>query len=66
MEEMISVPKWVLESIKDTLRIQYNIYEGKTDTCQKRNVRESFILAQKLLDGEEITGMERTEKYKNI
>ena len=66
MEEMISVPKWVLESIKDTLRIQYNIYEGKTDTCQKRNVRESFILALKLLDGDEITGMEKTEKYKNI
>lgn len=66
MEEMISVPKWVLESIKDTLRIQYNIYEGKTDTCQKRNVRESFILALKLLDGDEITGMERTEKYKKL
>lgn len=66
MEEMISVPKWVLESIKDTLRIQYNIYEGKTDTCQKRNVRESFILAQKLLNGEEITRMERIEKYKKL
>lgn len=66
MEEMISVPKWVLESIKDTLRIQYNIYEGKTDTCQKRNVRESFILALKLLNGDEITGMERTEKYKKL
>lgn len=66
MEEMISVPKWVLEVIKDTLRIQYNIYEGKTDTCQKRNVRESLIFAQKLLDGVKITGMERTEKYKKI
>lgn len=66
MEEMISVPKWVLESIKDTLRIQYNIYEGKTDTCQKRNVRESFILVLKLLNGDEITGMERTEKYKKL
>lgn len=66
MEEMIPVPKWVLESIKDTLRIQYNIYEGKTDTCQKRNVRESFILALKLLNGDEITGMERTEKYKKL
>lgn len=63
---MISVPKWVLESIKDILRIQYNIYEGKTDTCQKRNVRESFIHVQKLLNGDEITGMERIEKYKNI
>jgi hypothetical protein len=62
MEEMISAPKWVLESIEDTLRIQYNIYEGKTDTCQKRNVKESLILAQKLLNGDKITGMERTEK----
>jgi len=62
MEEIIEVPKWVLESIEDTLRIQYDIYERKTDTCQKRNIRESLILAHKLLNGDEITGMERTEK----
>lgn len=62
MEEMISVLKWILESIKDTLRIQYNIYEEKTDTCQKRNIKESLILTKKLLDGDKITGMERTEK----
>lgn len=61
MEENILVPKWILEHIEDTLRVQYNIYEGKTDTCQKRNVKHSLILAKKLLSGDEITGMERLE-----
>lgn len=63
-EEMISVPRWVLENIEDTLRIQYNIYEGKTDTCQKRNIKTSLIQARKLLKNEEITGNERLETYK--
>ena len=64
IEEMISVPRWVLENIEDTLRIQYNIYEGKTDTCQKRNIKTSLIQARKLLKNEEITGNERLENYK--
>lgn len=29
MEEIISVPKWVLESIEDIFCIKYNIYDGK-------------------------------------
>lgn len=62
MEEMISVPKWVLENIEDTLRIQYNIYEGKTDTCQKRCIKTALIQTRKLLNNEEITGNERLEK----
>lgn len=62
MEETIEVPKWVLEQIKDTLRIQFNIYEGKTDTCQERNIKESLLFVIKLLNGIELSGFERTEK----
>jgi len=62
MEETIKVPRWVLEQIEDTLQIQYNIYEGKQETCQDRNIRESLLLTHKLLRGIEITGMERFEK----
>lgn len=61
-EETIEVPRWVLENIEDTLRIQFNIYEGKTDTCQKRNVKTSLIQVRKLLNNEDITGNERLEK----
>lgn len=46
-EETISVPKWVLENIEDTLRIQYNIYEGKTDTCQKEKCKNSSYTDKK-------------------
>jgi len=62
MEETIEVPRWVLEHIEDTLRIQFNIYENKTDTCQKRNIKESLLLVAKLLNGIELSGFERTEK----
>lgn len=62
MEEIIEVPKWVLKLIEDTLNIQFNIYEGKTSTCQERNIKESLLFVRKLLKGIEITGMERFEK----
>lgn len=67
MTEEISVPRWILEQIKDTLRIQNNINledsrESGVETCQDRNVRQSLLLVEKLLDGREITGMERFEK----
>lgn len=67
MTEEISVPRWILEQIKYTLRIQNNINledsrESGVETCQDRNVRQSLLLVEKLLDGREITGMERFEK----
>lgn len=67
MTEEISVPRWILEQIKDTLRIQNNINledseKSGWETCQDRNVRQSLLLVEKLLDGREITGMERFEK----
>lgn len=65
MTEEISVPRWVLEEIKNTLRIQNNINiedsRKSGETCQDRNVRQSLLLVEKLLDGREITGMERLE-----
>ena len=61
-DELIEVPRWILETIDETLRLQYIIYEEKADTFQKRNVKESLWLVRKLLDDAEITGHERIEK----
>ena len=63
-EETIGVPRWVLEEIEDTLRIQNNIRieEGKDETCQDRNIRQSLNCVRKLLRGIELTGGERFEK----
>ena len=62
----VAVPRWCLEGIEDTLRIQNNInLEKKTgETCQDRNVRCSLNQLRKLLGGEELTGMERLEPLK--
>ena len=65
-EEMISVPKWVLENIKGTLRIQMLIYQDEEDSCQKRNLKTSLIQVRKLLNNEEITGNERFETISKI
>lgn len=61
IEENISVPKWVLENIKETLRIQMLIYQDEEDSCQKRLVKTALIQTRKLLNNEEITGNERLE-----
>lgn len=63
-EDNIIVPRWFLENIENTLRIQNNInLDKKTgETCQDRNIRESLNGLRKLLKGEELTGMERLEK----
>lgn len=63
-EEIIEVPRWVLEEIENTLRIQNNISieEGKDQTCQDRNIKQSLNCVRKLLRGIELTGMERIEK----
>ena len=65
-EENIIVPRWFLESVEDTLRIQHNINQPdmkKTgETCQDRNIRQSLNGLHKLLKGEELNGMERFEK----
>lgn len=65
-EDNIIVPRWFLESVEDTLQIQYNINQPdlkKTgETCQDRNIRQSLNELHKLLKGEELNGMERFEK----
>lgn len=60
----IVVPRWFLEVVEDTLRIQNNInLDKKTgETCQDRNVRQSLNGMRKLLNGEELTGGERFER----
>lgn len=64
--ENIIIPRWFLEVVEDTLRIQNNInldLEKETgETCQDRNVKQSLNGIRKLLNGEELTGMERLEK----
>ena len=63
-EDNIIVPRWFLEVIENTLRIQNNInLDKKTgETCQDRNIRQSLNGIRKLLNEEELTGMERLEK----
>ena len=63
-EENIVIPRWFLERIEDTLRIQYNIILDKKsgETCQDRNIKESLNGVRKLLRGEELTGLERLER----
>lgn len=60
------MPRWFLEVVEDTLRIQNNInleLEKETgETCQDRNIKQSLNGIRKLLNGEELTGMERLEK----
>lgn len=61
--EEIKTPRWFLENVENTLRIQYNInLEKNGETCQDRNIKESLNGVRKLLNGKELTGMERLEK----
>lgn len=63
-KEEITVPRWFLERIENTLQIQYNINldEKTEETCQDRNIKESLNGVRKLLKGEELTGGERLEE----
>lgn len=63
MEE-IKVPRYVLESIENTLRRWANIHccETKT-TCLDRDTIGNLVQIDKLLNGKELTGMERLENY---
>ena len=65
-EDDILVPRWFLEVVEDTLRIQHNINDEhikKTgETCQDRNIKQSLIGVRKLLKGQELSGHERLER----
>ena len=67
-KEEITIPRWFLEVVENTLRIQNNInLDKKTgETCQDRNIRQSLNGVRKLLNGEELTGMERLEKLQPL
>lgn len=60
-EQHLLVPLWVLENIENTLCMAYNIREKKQETCFDRNVRGSLNCVRKILNGAELTGMERLE-----
>ena len=59
----IAVPKFVLEKIENTLRLIANSYDSyDRETCLDRDVIGCLNSVRKLLNGEEITGMERIEQ----
>lgn len=68
-EGNIIVPRWFLEVVEDTLRIENNINEPDRkesgESCQDRNIRQSLNGLHKLLNGEELNGMERLEELKS-
>lgn len=65
MEE-IKVPKYVLESIENTLRRWANINNSYLkSSCLDRDTIGNLVAIDKLLNGKELTGMERLENYGN-
>ena len=64
--ETIQVPKYVLESIENTLRRWANINNSyRKESCLDRDTIGNLVCIEKLLKGEELTGMERLETYEN-
>ena len=65
MKDKIEVPKYVLESIENTLRRWANCHNSYTKTtCLDRDTIGNLNCIKKLLAGEELTGNERLEDYK--
>lgn len=69
LEGNIIVPRWFLEVVEDTLGIEMIINDPDNkelgESCQDRNIRQSLNGLRKLLNGEELSGMERFEKLKS-
>lgn len=60
----IKVPRYVLESIENTLRRWANINNSYfKSSCLDRDTIGDLVCVKKLLNGEELTGMERLENY---
>ena len=58
----IEVPKYVLENMYNTLRLcanHFNSYNKKT--CLDRDIIGNMVCINKILNGEKLTGLERTE-----
>ena len=56
--ENIKVPKFVLESILNTLIVVKFLRRDKSETCLDRCIAKNINQLNKLLTGEEITGLE--------
>ena len=64
--ETIKVPKYILESIENTLRRWANINNSYLkSSCLDRDTIGNLVAIDKLLNGKELTGMERLENYGN-
>lgn len=69
-EEAITVPVYVLKDIQRTLQLWSNIHHCyKLESCLARDTITNLLMLRKLLTGEELTGMERSEvcdKYNKL
>lgn len=55
-----NVPGYVLEETLEALRVFGNAYNAwKRETCADRDLVGAYVSIQKILHGEELTGMER-------
>lgn len=55
-----NVPGYVLEEALEALRVFGNAYDAwKRETCADRDLVGAYVSIQKVLRGEELTGMER-------
>ena len=59
-EKVFGVPEWLIKNIENTLRIAYNARQPN-ETCFDRDVRSCLNCVRKIIDGVELTGMERLE-----
>ncbi len=65
MTDTIQVPLYVMEDIQRTLNLWANINKSKSlSTCLNRDTMTCILQVEKLLSGQEITGMERCEIMK--
>ena len=60
--EDIKVPKFVLESILNTLIVVKFYRRDKSETCLDRCIAKNINQLNKLLTGEKITGLEGLNK----
>ena len=60
--DIIEVLKFVLENLYQTLQIIARIHNSyERETCVDRDIMRDLKCVDKLIKGEEITGMERVE-----
>ena len=60
--DIIEVPKFVLENLYQTLQTIARIHNSyERETCIDRDIMRDLKCVDKLIKGEEITGMERVD-----